>query len=358
MNDVTPSQSERGIGLGDLDSVTTANAFESLRLMEQQIRRGHLTTLELLPTGFQPLDRYLEGGLRPGDLILIGGAPGVGKTTLTLQMARNIVARTPSACLYVCYEHQESYLLQRLIALESFVGRDRADAEVLSVNEVRQRLFAATRALASQNGANLESMLTGSENAATALARLDDFGRRLYVVKVSGDRSGIEELRQRIRDLKDRHRSQVAVFVDYLQKVPVFPAAPDEAELTTRVANELKELALSEDVPVVATVAANGEGLQAQRLRMHHFRGTTSLAYEADLALVLNNKYRIVAKRAIAFNPHQAQEFRDWFVLTIEKNRSGRDMLDLEFRAWFGHAAFDPNGKVVEEALVDERLDE
>ena len=91
---------------------------------------------------------------------------------------------------------------------------------------------------------------------------------------------------------------------------------------------------------------------------MHHFRGSTSLAYEADLVIILNSKYRIVVKRAIAYNPYQAQELRSWVVWSIEKNRSGLEMIDLEFRSHFSYAAFDPSGNVVTDTLIDERFDE
>src|SRR4051794_20171507 len=80
-------------------------AAEVLQDLDQLVRRGESGTLVPLPSGFQLLDRYLDGGLRPGDLVLVGGAPGVGKTTLTLQMARNVVAQASGACVYVCYEH-------------------------------------------------------------------------------------------------------------------------------------------------------------------------------------------------------------------------------------------------------------
>jgi replicative DNA helicase len=105
-------------------------------------------------------------------------------------------------------------------------------------------------------------------------------------------------------------------------------------------------------------VAADHEGLRTQRLRLHHLRGSTSIAYEADVTLLLNNKYRIIAKKSITYNVHQAQGFKDWIVCSLEKNRSGRDQIDLEFRAVFANAAFDPVGNVVSETLIDERIDE
>ena len=45
---------------------------------------------ERLQTGFQELDRVLGGGIVPGSLVLVGGDPGIGKSTLLLQDCRNL----------------------------------------------------------------------------------------------------------------------------------------------------------------------------------------------------------------------------------------------------------------------------
>lgn len=53
---------------------------------------------ERIPTGVSELDRVLGGGLVPGSLVLIGGEPGIGKSTLVLQ-ALGHMARTREALL-------------------------------------------------------------------------------------------------------------------------------------------------------------------------------------------------------------------------------------------------------------------
>jgi DNA repair protein RadA/Sms len=58
--------------------------------------------LQRLATGFAELDRVLGGGLVPGSLVLVGGDPGIGKSTLLLQVAAAI-ARQESV-LYVSAE--------------------------------------------------------------------------------------------------------------------------------------------------------------------------------------------------------------------------------------------------------------
>ena len=93
---------------------------------------------------------------------------------------------------------------------------------------------------------------------------------------------------------------------------------------------------------MIAIVAADKEGLKASRLRNYHLRGSSAINYEADIILILNEKYHIVAKVNIEFNPYQAQRFRDWVVVSVEKNRGGQDNVDLEFEKHFEFSCFDP----------------
>ncbi|QQE64291.1 DNA repair protein RadA [Leptolyngbya sp. BL0902] len=55
-----------------------------------------------LPSGYGELDRVLGGGIVPGSLVLLGGDPGIGKSTLLLQVANQLAMR--QRVLYVCAE--------------------------------------------------------------------------------------------------------------------------------------------------------------------------------------------------------------------------------------------------------------
>ena len=52
-------------------------------------------TCPRLPVGIGELDRVLGGGLVPGSLVLVGGEPGIGKSTLLLQAAAGVAAARP-----------------------------------------------------------------------------------------------------------------------------------------------------------------------------------------------------------------------------------------------------------------------
>src|SRR6267154_1471615 len=65
-----------------------------------------------LTTGIEEFDRVLGGGVVPGSLVLIGGEPGIGKSTLLLQAAANM-ARTIGPVLYSSGEESEHQIKSR-----------------------------------------------------------------------------------------------------------------------------------------------------------------------------------------------------------------------------------------------------
>jgi DNA repair protein RadA/Sms len=65
-----------------------------------------------LSTGIDEFDRVLGGGVVPGSLVLIGGEPGIGKSTLLLQAAANM-ARTIGPVLYSSGEESEHQIKSR-----------------------------------------------------------------------------------------------------------------------------------------------------------------------------------------------------------------------------------------------------
>ncbi|MDQ8021196.1 MAG: DNA repair protein RadA [Moraxellaceae bacterium] len=68
------------------------------------------------PTGIEELDRVLGGGLVPGMVVLIGGDPGIGKSTLLLQALATLSARMPA--LYVTGEESGEQVALRAHRLQ------------------------------------------------------------------------------------------------------------------------------------------------------------------------------------------------------------------------------------------------
>jgi len=80
---------------------------------------------ERTPTGMAEFDRTLGGGIVPGGVVLVGGDPGIGKSTLLLQ-ASDAVARTGESVLYVSGEESRSQIRMR-------ASRLKVDSELISV---------------------------------------------------------------------------------------------------------------------------------------------------------------------------------------------------------------------------------
>ncbi|HUP75252.1 MAG TPA: DnaB-like helicase C-terminal domain-containing protein [Acidimicrobiales bacterium] len=297
-------------------------------------------------TGFSPLDGVLNGGIRAGDLLLIGGKPGQGKTIAALQWARHM-ALTGHTAVFACYEHDEITVLIRLLACE--LGE--VIAEAGAVDEIRlDRLRAGLRAV-STGTARVREVLDSDVMLLDAEARLRVYAEKLILLRASGTRTDLPALARLVDECGGE---RTALFVDYLQKVPVRPEPPEEAERVKRVAEGLKELALGARIAVVAVAAADRLGLTSKRLRLHHMRGSTALAYEADAAVVLNDKIAVVAKAHLAYDTTRSEEFRRRVVFSVEKNRNGPSDVELEFEKDFANFRFNPVGRWVAERLWHE----
>jgi replicative DNA helicase len=310
-------------------------------------RRGESVGAAIYPTGFHPLDSYLGGGLRSGELALLGGPQGLGKTTMALQVARNVAA---SGCdvVYFSFEHDEVSLLTRLVALEAGL---RDGAAAVTLRQVRQAVDATA-----DSPEGLAGRLAGLGGGSDAVKAVGEYADRILLYRSDGRRTSADAIRSVVAGFAKADRRPLVV-VDYIQKVAVEGGLPSEDERTTVVVEALKDLALELGVPVLAIVAADKAGLaKTGRLRIFDLRGSSALAYEADVVLMLNDKYDIVARHHLVYDVANADRFRGWVVVTLEKNRSGLDRIDLEFRKVFEQGRFDTEGNAVAEQLTDDRV--
>lgn len=326
-----------------------------------QVVRGDLSDYVPLPTGFDPLDGLIGGGLRKTELVLLGGAQGIGKTIATLQIARNVAMRPDQFAFYLSYEHTETHLMNRLMCMESVNPPTIDPRSGIKLKDLYDIIISqrARETLGREgiSAGSLQTILRENPKTSMALARMNKYGDRMILVKASPAVTTLRAIREMTSRLCDATNGNVTVFVDYLQKVAIHPErANDENEKVTIVVEGLKDVALALDVPVFAIVAADREGLKAKRLHLFHLRGSSALDYECDIAVIMNNKYHILAKDHVSFNPYQAKQYRDWVVFTVEKNRAGRAMMDMEFQLHAPYFAFDPRGQQVQQQLIDDKI--
>lgn len=78
-----------------------------------------LESLSRCQTGMSELDRVLGGGIVPGSLVLVGGDPGIGKSTLLLQVCRNLSADGHKV-LYISGEESLGQIKMRAVRIGQF----------------------------------------------------------------------------------------------------------------------------------------------------------------------------------------------------------------------------------------------
>ncbi len=90
-------------------SAGTAVGTGSSKVKVRSIRDTEIVQKPRLSTNDEEFDRVLGGGIVAGSVVLIGGEPGIGKSTLMLQTALNIAKK----CLYVSGEESEEQVQMR-----------------------------------------------------------------------------------------------------------------------------------------------------------------------------------------------------------------------------------------------------
>ncbi len=188
-----------------------------------------LADVARIPTGMDELDRLLGGGLVPGGVILFGGEPGIGKSTLLLQVAQSLSEKV-GAVLYVSGEESESQVKLRA----SRVGVDSRRLYVLSEQ-------------------NLDRIEAAIEQAAPCALIVDSIQTAASAV-VDGEAGSIRQLREVAGELIriTKSRRLVTFLVGHITKDGAF-AGPKSVEHLVDVALYL-EGGRGEDVRFLRSV--------------------------------------------------------------------------------------------------------
>jgi replicative DNA helicase len=173
-------------------------------------------------TGFEKLD-LLTSGWQPSDLIIIAARPGMGKTALTLSMARNIAVTKQIPVAFFSLEMSSVQLITRLISAETGLSSEKLRTGKLASHEWKQ----------------LNVKVGDLEKAP------------LYIDDTPA--LSIFDLRAKARRLASQHDIKL-IIVDYLQLMTAASsskAGNREQEIST-ISRNLKSLAKELDIPVIA----------------------------------------------------------------------------------------------------------
>ena len=208
-------------------------------------------------TGFDELDWQLGGGMFKSEVYIIGARPGMGKTTLGINIAEN-VARNDNPVLFVSLEMTDNQIMAKRIALEGGL----------------QYTQIMTGAL---DG--------GAENIMQdTIERIAD--RPLYLTTKSGLTVGeISRIARQIQNIK-------LVIVDYLGliAVPAESASKPRYEQMTEISAGMKALAKSLNVPVLALAQLNRENMNRKDKRptMSDLRDSGAVEQDAGAIILLH----------------------------------------------------------------------
>jgi replicative DNA helicase len=243
---------------------------------------------DTIPSGFPSLDKQLGGGLRRGDLIVLGGDVGSGKSALALAIALR-VAQSRHATLFYSGEMLVDRVLERALAME---GRTRID------DLRRGTLDDVTRA-----------------GVGAAAVRLRDDLPIVGRVPTAGVTAIAEEV--------SSARTMELVVVDGLHAL--LPGARELEEEAATAVRVLKQLALDARVAVLVTAPLPGLSARDDRRPvLDDFGARGAVKERADVVLALFREGMYDSARGI----EGATE------LFVRKNRNGgTGYVDLYFYA-------------------------
>ena len=287
--------------LDTMQSMVTALAERRVRNEPKMIRevlQGVLEKMEkrsegqsdAMPTGIALIDRLLNGGLRPGQLVIVAGRPSMGKTALTSDIGLNMA---------------EQY-------------------SVLNFSMEMESQEIASRALSNRGRVPLSSIL-GDMSGATDWANVTAGCIKLDHLRFAIDDTpaiSLLELRMKAKAWKRRHGLNVIV-VDYLGLMTGGEGDKRHEQIGS-YSRGLKALAKELGVAVIALAQLNRqvEGRPDKRPMLSDLRDSGEIEQDADIVMLVH--------RPEMYEPENA-ELRGFAEVLVRKQRSGA-LGDIQLR--------------------------
>jgi replicative DNA helicase len=245
------AQKERKEGFTPLMEIIKKN-FETITLLYQRKE-----SVSGVPSGFNDLDK-ITGGFQPGNLIVVAGRPGMGKTAFALNIAQNASLTDKRAIAIFSLEMSKEELSMRMLCAQARINQQRIRAGVISNQEWK--------------------------DLANAAGVLGDAPVFIYD---SGDVDLIQ-LRMQARRFKQKHDIAV-VIVDYLQLMKG-PRTDNREQEIAAISRGLKAMAKELSLSVIAVSQLN-RGVEARTDKtpmLSDLRESGAIEQDADLILFVH----------------------------------------------------------------------
>ncbi|SCL58627.1 primary replicative DNA helicase /intein [Micromonospora peucetia] len=212
-----------------------------------------------VPTGFTDLDRLLNG-LHAGQLVIVAGRPGLGKSTASMDFARNAAIRANQAAAIFSLEMSKVEIVMRLLSAEA-----RVPLHVLRSGQL-------------------------SDDDWTKLARCMGEISEAPLFVDDTPSMNLMEIRAKARRLKQRHDLKMIV-VDYLQLMTSPKRTESRQQEVADLSRGLKLLAKEVECPVIAVSQLNRgpEQRTDKRPQLSDLRESGCLTAETRLVRADNN---------------------------------------------------------------------
>jgi len=256
-------------------------ADQSLKTIERLAEHRELVTG--LPTGFPTLNE-MTSGLQPSELIIVAARPGMGKTSLALNMAQHI-AREGRRVGVFSLEMSREQLFLRLLT-----GQARVDAHRLRTGRLGREEWA---------------------RLTTAFGELA--GVPVFIDDTAG--TGVMEMRAKSRRLKMEQGLDLLI-IDYLQLMRGRGRFENRNQEISEISRSLKELAKELRLPVIAISQLSRAPEQRggdRRPQLSDLRESGAIEQDADVVLFI---YREEVYKQTEENRGRAQ-------IIIAKQRNG-----------------------------------
>jgi replicative DNA helicase len=213
-----------------------------------------------LPTGFRDLDE-LTSGLQAGNLVIIAARPGIGKSSLATNVARNVaVAGKPVAMFSLEMSRYE--IGMRLLCSEAHVPWDR----------IRNKRVGPT---------DWTNIVHAAETLHAAPLQIVDAGN-----------VNIVDIRAKARRLRSSTHGLALIIVDYLQLMssPSARRQDNRQQEVAEISRSLKMLAKELSIPVVALsqLNRNPESRADKRPQLSDLRESGSLEQDSDVVMFIH----------------------------------------------------------------------
>ncbi len=261
---------------------------------------------EPMPTGIAEIDRAIGGGFIRQQLVLLGAAPGAGKTALAQWIFESMAARGVSS-VYLNLEMSRDQMLSRSIArLTARRGHAISATRIMQGYSWTDEERRAVTEAAEEYKASIADHLIYNPDGVTA--NLDSIMQYLTAEAERAERQG---------------EKAPCIILDYLQIVNGDPRE-DAASLIKRAVITLKEFAIKHETLVFVIIAHNRASNSSGTVSMERGRATSALEYSADLQLALTYTACLKRGQNTPKNPENlTQNERKQVTLIVTKGRFG-----------------------------------